>query len=147
MGINRKLNEFRQKATDDAWSNLVKDHEVFSSDEFQKKHGFSWSAVQKEAAEKGFYQPKRTTATPRQTVAVPPEKGGLDLVVPREIAQASFKTRSVQLTLEVDAMLEQIYKANPQYEKRYVFNTLLQEALDKRGVGRNDKEDKYKSKE
>ena len=137
MGINRKLNEFRQNATDDTWRNLVKSHEVLSSDEFQEKHGFSWSAVQKEATEKGFYQPKRTAATPMQPTALSYDKNGLDLVVPREIAQASFKTRSVQFTHEVDAMLEQVYQANPQYEKRYVFNTLLHEVLVKRGVRRD----------
>lgn len=135
MAINKRLNAFRESATDELWAAVVQDQETLTPDEFKEKYGFTWNAIRIEATNRGAYEPKRNVSDKPNSVD---EEDRTDITVPKSIALAEFKTRSVQLTDAVDDLLEQAYKANPQYEKRYVLNTILFEALRNRYPAENN---------
>lgn len=50
---------FRDTATDEQWKEMVSEHDLISSDEFKDKYGFTWSAVMKDAVDKGLYTKKK----------------------------------------------------------------------------------------
>lgn len=50
---------FRDTATDEQWKEMVSEHDLLSNDEFKDKYGFTWSAVMKDAVDKGLYTKKK----------------------------------------------------------------------------------------
>lgn len=126
MAINKRLNSFRTEATPDQWEQMVTDHETMNKDDFVEKYGFTFSAARTEAIEKGYYEPKRTVTHP---IKEPYTESENDIIVPRKFARGTFQQTSIQLLTDISQLLQKAYAANPLYDKRYVLNTLLYEAL------------------
>ncbi len=123
MAKNTYLDEFRANATEEDWRAAVEDHDNLSNDEFSEKYKFSWSAIQTEATERGFYEPKRKTSTNTKK----------ELILERHPAGIKKKSRSVILEEDVIKRLNSIEEYYGQYNKTSILNQLLKDALNTYG--------------
>lgn len=118
---NTCAQRFRDSATEEEWKEAVKDHDTLSPIDFKDKYGCTWSAIQNDAAELGYYKKKhvRINSSSRvQTFIIPDQAGDV-----KKIA------RSVQLDEAVYERLKKLERDKGQYTHSSILNHLLGEAL------------------
>lgn len=112
---------FRDSATEENWKEAVKDHDTLSPIEFKEKYGCTWSAIQNDAAELGYYQKKRVRIKSSSRVQA--------FIIPDQAGDVKKIARSVQLDEAVYERLKQLEREKGQYTHSSILNHLLEEAL------------------
>ncbi len=121
---NTAAQRFRDSATEENWKEAVKDHDTLSPIEFKEKYGCTWSAIQKDAIDRGYYEAKRKyTKTSR----------GSKFTIPDQTGNVKKIARSVQLDEDIYARLKKVESDKGQYTHSSILNHLLGEALSKYG--------------
>ena len=131
MARNTVTQQFRQSATEEQWKQLVADHDSLSKEEFENKYKFSWSSIMNDAAEKGYYEKKRTHHSPILTQRK--ADGSAVFFVSAQPADIKKVSRSVQLNEDIYNRLQSLEHDNGQYTHSSILNQLLDDALKKYG--------------
>ena len=124
---------FRDTATDEQWKEMVSEHDLFSSDEFKDKYGFTWSAVMKDAVDKGLYTKKKNVGGQASKNEAGDSRCRKDFIVDDIPKGIKKKQRSIELYEDIATRLNNLRDDKCQYTFASILNQLLDEALKKYG--------------
>jgi hypothetical protein len=127
MPKKTKVQKFRDAATEESWKSLVADATatVPVGKDIQEKYGFSWSAIVKDAAKRGYYEMRRKVSS--EDTKLDDSRNFVVDDLPEETPDVI--SRSVQLDKEIYDRLKVLENTKRQYTHKAILNQLLSDAL------------------
>lgn len=132
MGRNLKIERFRQNATQEEWLEAVSDSGNLDNKDFRSKYGFTWSAIRKDAANRGYYQMKRNVHGSNQN-AIAETYAPHEFKLSKLSSKPDIKARSVQLYSDTYSRLQQLENDYWQFTHTSILNQILDDGLKKYG--------------
>ncbi|HHX23702.1 MAG TPA: hypothetical protein GX723_06795 [Thermoanaerobacterales bacterium] len=128
MARNTKVQQFRDTATEEKWTELVIDATatVPVGKSIQEKYGFSWNSIMKDAADRGYYQMRRKTTYSENSKS---DDSRIFMVDDLPEETEVVISRSVQLDKSVYDRLKALETAKRQYTHKAILNQLLSDVL------------------